>query len=94
MHGILIVEGILLFREPLRKYFDIKIFLRIDFEEMLRRAKLRDVPKFGVEVLDSYQSRYMPAQERYFRECTPELQCDILIDNNDWERPVLLRGGN
>lgn len=89
---VLIVEGTLLFRPPLSPYFYLKIFLKIDFDEMLRRAELRDVPKYGREILQSYQSRYIPAQQRYFQECNPEAQSDILVDNSDWEKPILLRG--
>ncbi|MCL2672125.1 MAG: hypothetical protein FWF10_08830 [Clostridiales bacterium] len=89
--GILIVEGTLLFRAPLRDYFVLKVFLKIEFDEMLRRAELRDVPKYGAKILESYCSRYIPAQKRYFADCNPETQNDILIDNSDWEHPILLK---
>ena len=34
-----------LFREPLVEYLDYRIFLEIGFDEVLRRAAIRDVPE-------------------------------------------------
>ena len=53
----------LLFRPPLDKLFDYKIFLDISFQEVLRRAAKRDVPKYGDAILDRYKQRYIPAQQ-------------------------------
>ena len=87
---ILLIEGVLLFRPPLDDYFDGRIFLNIDFDEVMRRVKVRDVPKYGVAILDKYREKYIPVQMRYLNECAPDKSCDILVDNTDWCNPRLL----
>jgi phosphoglycolate phosphatase len=87
--GILLLEGTLLFRAPVIDYLDAKIFLQISFCEALRRAKIRDVPRYGEEILEAYKTRYLPAQERYFRECRPAEIADAVINNSDWTVPKI-----
>lgn len=89
-HTVLLLEGVLLFRAPLLPWLDYKIYLDIGREEILRRARLRDVPRFGEAIYEKFLSRYIPVQLRYVQECKPEKQADLVIDNNDWERPVIV----
>lgn len=86
---IVLLEGVLLFRPPLMEYIDFKVYLDISFEEMLKRAKLRDVPKFGEGILEKFVTRYIPVQQRYMAECGPVAAGDIVIDNNDHQAPVV-----
>lgn len=89
--AILLVEGVLLFREPLLPYLDGRVFLSISFEEVLNRARLRDVPKYGEEFLNKYITKYIPIQKRYLTEHKPMEESDIVIDNTDYHRPMLLK---
>ncbi|MBU8933285.1 MAG: HAD hydrolase-like protein [candidate division Zixibacteria bacterium] len=84
---IVIVEGVLLYREPLDVFFDYRIFLQIDFDELLRRAEIRDVPKYGQEFLRRYHEKYIPVQEWYINKCSPMERSDLIIDNNDYKLP-------
>lgn len=86
---VVLVEGVLLFRPPLAEYLDGKVFLYVDFDEVLRRAAIRDVPKYGEEFLQKYEKKYIPIQKRYLSEYKPEENCDIWVDNNDFTAPVL-----
>lgn len=86
---IVIIEGVLLYREPLYRYFDLKIFLDISFNEVLRRASLRDVPIYGEEFLDKYRNKYIPIQKKYIAEHNPIIHSDIVIDNNDYYLPKI-----
>ena len=86
---IVLLEGVLLFRPPLMEYIDFKVYLDISFEEMIKRAKLRDVPKFGEGILEKFVTRYIPVQQRYMAECGPVAAGDIVIDNNDHQAPVV-----
>jgi phosphoglycolate phosphatase len=88
--GILLIEGTLLFRSPIIEYLDAKIFLQISFNEALRRAEIRDIPRYGEKILEEYKTRYLPAQERYFRECHPIKIADVVIDNSDWTTPKIV----
>ncbi len=85
---IVLVEGVLLFRPPMLAYLDGKVFLEIDFDEALKRARERDIPRYGEEFLERYRRKYIPVQKRYIKEYSPQTQCDILIDNNNYLHPV------
>jgi len=89
---ILIFEGIFLFRREIRHYWDLKIFVEIDFETSVQRALERDVYLFGdkKEILKRYQERYIPGQKLYFESEKPRAQADIVIDNNDFTHPILI----
>jgi phosphoglycolate phosphatase len=89
--SIVIVEGVLLYRPPIDKYFNARIFLDITFDEVLQRAKKRDVSLFGINFLDKYNNKYIPIQKWYLETYEPKIKCDILIDNNDYNKPKLMK---
>jgi phosphoglycolate phosphatase-like HAD superfamily hydrolase/uridine kinase len=86
---IVLLEGIFLFRPELSPYLDYKIFVDIPFEESRRRAVIRDVPIFGDTILKRYTEKYWPAQKRYLEEYPPRQKADLVIDNCNWEYPVI-----
>lgn len=88
---IVLLEGVLLFRPPLLEYIDGKIFLDITFDTVIERAIARDVPLHGMAIIDKYKHKYIPIQKRYLLEHNPKENCDILIDNNDYDHPKRLR---
>jgi len=87
---IILLEGVLLYRVPIDKYFDMRIFLDISFDEVLRRSKIRDVPKFGVEVLEKCKTKYKPIQLKYFKQWYPKEKSDFIIDNTDYNNPRII----
>lgn len=87
---IVLLEGVLLYRPPLDRYFDYRIFLDITFDELMRRAEARNVPRFGPEFLDRYREKYIPIQKRYFSTHRPRERSDVVIDNNDFNDPMIL----
>jgi phosphoglycolate phosphatase len=84
---VILIEGVLLFRPPLLEFLDGRVFVHINFEEVLRRANLRDVPKYGEVFLKKYINKYIPIQKIYFKEHNPLHNSDIVIDNNDYLNP-------
>jgi phosphoglycolate phosphatase len=88
---ILLIEGVLLFREPLLSFLEGKVFLNISFEEVMNRALLRDVPKYGETFLQKYSKKYIPIQKRYLLEHNPEQNSDIVIDNEDFLKPRIVK---
>lgn len=86
---IVLLEGVLLYRPPLLPYIDYKVFLDITSEEMLHRAKQRDVPRFGEAILEKFVTRYIPVQQRYLAEWSPEQISDIVVDNSDYLSPEI-----
>lgn len=87
---VIILEGVLLFREPIDPFIDYRIYLDISFDEVLRRAEQRDVPKYGQGFLDKYRSKYIPIQQWYLDKYEPREMANMVIDNNDPDRPVIL----
>ncbi len=94
-NSILIVEGIFLQRPELIEFWDLKIFLDVDFEISLQRNINRVVDKKRIGSADAianrYAERYMPGQLLYFAEADPKSNADIIIDNSDFQNPLLIR---
>jgi phosphoglycolate phosphatase len=88
---VLLIEGVLLFRPPIDEYFDGRVLLTISFDEVLRRAELRDVPKYGIAFLQKYKDKYIPIQKRYFSEHSPAEKSDIVIDNENYLNPIVIK---
>ena len=90
--SILIFDGVFLLRPEIREYWDYSIFLVVNFDTSLERAKVRDSGLFGSEelVYKRYQSRYIPGQRIYLSQANPEQWATIVIDNNDHALPKLI----
>jgi len=90
---VVLFDGIFMNRNELYKYWDLSIFLDISFETVIKRATARDTVFFGSRdaVLNKYNNRYIPGQKIYFDECQPKERADIVIDNNDYNNPSLIK---
>jgi uridine kinase len=89
---VLILDGIFLLRPELRDHFDLTIFLHVDFSVSVARAVERDRHLGSPEdALRRYQTRYVPGQRLYLSEARPQDRADVVVDNNDYDRPVILR---
>jgi phosphoglycolate phosphatase-like HAD superfamily hydrolase/uridine kinase len=86
---IVLFEGVFLFREELADYLDYKLFIDIPFAESRRRADIRDVPIYGTGMLKRYEEKYWPAQRKYLDQYPPAQIADLVIDNTNWEYPVM-----
>ena len=86
---IIIIEGVLLYRQPIDELIDYRVFLDVGFDEVISRAQRRDVPKHGESFLQRYMERYIPAQQIYLNDYTPKERCDIVVDNSDYLKPVI-----
>lgn len=91
--SVALIEGVFLFRPELQDYFNLKIFVDIPVSTMRSRAITRDVPRFGFEALAKLINKYIPAQEQYLQTIQPREIADIIVDNTDWSKPVLTKGG-
>ena len=89
---IVLFEGVLLYREPLNKYFNFRIFIDISFEEMLRRAIKRDGILFGDKVIERYNNKYIPIQKQYLEKYNPKNISDVVVDNEDYLNPKIVKG--
>ncbi|WP_148210587.1 uridylate kinase [Beijerinckia indica] len=89
--AILIVDGTFLQRPELVAEWDLVIFLESSEEVSESRGINRDRELLGGE--DSarrlYAERYLPAFEQYERLCSPKVTADAIVNNDDFEFPIL-----
>lgn len=96
-NAIVVVDGVFLAHPDLRAAWDVRVFVSITFDEVLRRALVRDVALFGsaAEVERRYRTRYLPGQRLYVEAERPAETADAVVDNNDPSSPTLrLAGGS
>ena len=93
--AVLLFDGIFLQRPELDDYWDLRIFLQIDFETSVERAALRDQYLFGTEhqTRERYLKRYVPGQQIYLDFVRPAEKADILIDHRAPQYPRLVDKG-
>ena len=89
---IILVEGVMLYRPPVDPFFDYRVFMDISFDQVLKRAKERDVPKYGPEIIEKYMKKYIPAQKMYMEKFSPKQRANLVINNDDYNRPSIQNG--
>jgi uridine kinase len=89
--AVLLCDGIFLLRPELCESWDLRIFVSIGFEEVLRRALERDAALLGsrAEVERRYRVRYIPAQQLYYAAASPAETADVVVHNDEPARPAL-----
>lgn len=87
--GVLLVDGIFTQRPELTDAWDLVVWLEVPDEIRVARMASRDGTTDDVTHPD--QGRYLDAQRIYRETCDPVSAADVVIDNTDWRRPVLLR---
>jgi uridine kinase len=80
---IILVEGIFLFQEQFKQFFDYKIWIECSFETALQRAVDRNAEKIdSVRLIHSYESYYFPAQRFHFEKDQPRYLADLIFEND------------
>ncbi len=89
--AVLLFDGIFLLRPELNDYWDFRIFIDVEFDVSLGRALLRyEAQHDSLEgVREAYERRYIPGQRLYLDEAKPPELADVVVDNNDLDRPAL-----
>jgi uridine kinase len=89
--AILIFDGVFLLRPELVDAWDFRVFVSVDVDEIVRRARVRDTVLFGSpdEAERRYRVRYLPAQQHYLHTVRPDRLADVVIENDDPARPRL-----
>jgi uridine kinase len=93
--AVLLFEGLFLFRRELNAYWDFRVLLQVDAVTSLSRAIARDVGGIGSAdiVRRKYEARYEPAWLMYSELEQPGAKADLIIDNEDFTRPRVVKGG-
>jgi len=95
-NAVLVVDGVFLLRRELVDLWDFSVFVAAPFAATQRRAAERDAAQFGGEeaTLRRYAARYVPGQQIYFAVAHPQDHADVVVDNEDPDRPRLRSGGS
>lgn len=87
--GVVLVEGILLFKREYRNLFDLAIWVDCSFPTALARAVARGQEGLPpAETIRAYETIYFPAQKIHFARDNPRQTADLILDN-DSHRPQL-----
>ncbi|MBV8714723.1 MAG: GNAT family N-acetyltransferase [Chloroflexi bacterium] len=95
-NAILIVDGAYLQRDELRSHLDYLIWLKVDADTVLSRARKRDVEWVGsVDVVERrYRQRVLPTHVLYESLMDPAAHADAVIDTTNLNTPRLERLGH
>ena len=89
--SILLFEGVMLFNEALVNGFDYRILVECSEEEIMKRARIRDLEHFeSMNLLEEkYSQRFLPGQRMYLAKNKPDRRADAILINDDWNAPDL-----
>jgi uridine kinase len=91
--AVLIVDSVFAFRPEYNDFWDYRIWLEVGAELALRRGVARDTAMEGAEeALRVHRDRYHAAEAIYVAEVDPKSVADLIIDNSDFARPVIVGG--
>ena len=92
---ILIVDGAFLQRDELRRHWDYLIWLKVDADTIISRARQRDVAWVGsAEVVERrYRTRMLPTHALYESLVDPEARADAVLETTNLSAPRLERLG-
>ena len=90
--AVTVLEGVMLLRAPLPAGTPL-IVLEVSAAEARLRILARDEAKgrTPVEIAGRIDRRYFPAQARYRAAWDPLGRADLVVDNEDWRRPRVVR---
>ena len=87
-HPVVVVEGVFVLREELRKRWTLTVWLDVDPALAMERALVRDLAHFGdaATVQRIYEARCRPAQAYHQQRDRPSTHADIVarFDGGEW----------
>jgi uridine kinase len=80
--GIIVVEGIFLFKAEYRNFFDLAVWVDCSFPTALARAIDRGQESLGpAKTIAAYETIYFPAQRIHFTRDHPQENADLVFEN-------------
>ncbi|MBO4274755.1 cytidylate kinase family protein [Microbispora triticiradicis] len=91
--AVLLFDGVFLLRPELVDRWNLRIFVSVPFEKTVDRALSRSTAPAGsvadtAEIERSWRGRYIPAQQLYFATARPTDHADIIVYNDQLQRPA------
>jgi uridine kinase len=90
--AVLIADGAFLQRPELDPHWDLRVYVDVSFEEVLRRGTARDQHWMGsaAEAAHRYRTKYIPGERWYVDEVRPRERAQVVVDNEDVLSPSLV----
>ena len=83
--GIIVVEGIFLFKAQFRELFDLAVWIDCSFPTALARAIERGQEGLSpAKTIGAYETIYFPAQRIHFAQDQPRENADLIIENDSY----------
>ena len=93
VNSVLIVDGLFTLRPELASSWEYRVWLEVEGELSVARGVARDAERDGREAAATlHRDRYGAALELYLAEANPMEQADVIIENADFENPLVLGG--
>ena len=90
---VLVFDGVFFLRPELADCWELSIYVFVPPEVSIQRGMKRDSLLMGgdQEAAHRYRRRYLPGQALYEAEVSPTSVADVVVDNSDFEHPVIIR---
>ncbi len=90
--AVLVFDGVFLMRPELIDRWDLRVFVSTALEKTVDRAVIRERRVSSrTDVERRWRERYIPSQQLYFATARPIEQADIIVHNDEPQRPVWQR---
>ncbi|GAA0949123.1 uridine kinase [Kribbella koreensis] len=89
--AVLLADGAFLQVPALVDHWDLRIYVQVSFDEVLRRGSARDqawMPS-AAAAEERYRKRYIPGERMYVDQIRPRALAQVVVDNGEPARPVL-----
>jgi uridine kinase len=89
--SVLVFDGVFLLRPELADCWELSVYVVVPPEVSIQRGIERDSVLMGgdQEAANHYHRRYLPGQALYDAEVSPTSIADVVVDNSDFEKPVI-----
>lgn len=86
--GVVLVEGVFLFKREHRKFFDLAIWVDCSFPMALARALQRGQEGLPPEqTIAAFETIYFPAQRIHLERDNPRSSADLILNNDEYPTP-------
>jgi uridine kinase len=91
-NAVLLADGAFLQRPELDPYWDLRIYVDVSFDEVLRRGVARDQQWMGsaADAEHRYRTKYIPGERRYVDQVRPRERAQVVVNNEEPAKPSLV----